>query len=79
MAQLNGNEVRLGGDIVTAVDGKKIRTSDDLANAITRKKQGDKVKIDLIRDGAQADRRGDPRAAPGDAGFRAGIARTMQA
>jgi S1-C subfamily serine protease len=51
VAQLNGNEVRLGGDIVTAVDGKKVRTSDDLANAIARKKQGDKVKIDLIRDG----------------------------
>jgi S1-C subfamily serine protease len=51
VAQLNGNEVRLGGDIVTAVDGKKVRTSDDLANAIARKKQGDKVKIDLIRGG----------------------------
>jgi putative serine protease PepD len=51
VAQLNGNEVRLGGDIVTAVDGMKVRTSDDLANAIARKKQGDKVKIDLIRDG----------------------------
>ena len=44
--------MRLGGDIITAVDGKKVRTSDDLANAITRKKQGDKVKIDLIRGGA---------------------------
>jgi putative serine protease PepD len=51
VAQLNGNEVRLGGDIVTAVDGMKVRTSDDLANAIARKKQDDKVKIDLIRDG----------------------------
>src|SRR4051812_2519812 len=51
VAQLNGNEVRLGGDIVTAVDGKKIRTSDDLANAITRKKKGDEVKVDLVRDG----------------------------
>ena len=51
VAQLNGNEVRLGGDIVTAVDGKKVRTSDDLGNAIARKKQGDKVKLDLVRDG----------------------------
>src|SRR3954454_12019913 len=51
VAQLNGNEVRLGGDIVTAVDGKKIRTSDDLANAITRKKKGEEVKVDLVRDG----------------------------
>src|SRR3954447_5055325 len=51
VAQLNGNEVRLGGDIVTAVDGKKVRTSDDLANAISAKKRGDKVKVDLVRDG----------------------------
>jgi putative serine protease PepD len=53
VAQLNGNEVRLGGDIVVAVDGRKVRTSDDLVDAITRKKQGDKVKIDLIRDGRE--------------------------
>src|SRR4051794_16098768 len=51
VAQLDGNEIRLGGDIVTAVDGSKIRSSDDLANAITGKKKGDKVKIDLVRDG----------------------------
>jgi S1-C subfamily serine protease len=51
VAQLDGNEIRLGGDIITAVGGKKIRTSDDLANAIIGKKKGDKVKIDLVRDG----------------------------
>jgi len=50
-AQLNGNEIRLGGDIITAVDGRKIRTRDDLVDAISDKKKGDKVKIDLIRDG----------------------------
>jgi S1-C subfamily serine protease len=51
VAQLGGNEVRLGGDIITAVAGKKIATSDQLANTISGKKKGDKVKIDLIRDG----------------------------
>jgi S1-C subfamily serine protease len=51
VAQLDGNEIRLGGDIITAVDGTKIRSSDDLANAITGKKKGDKVTIDLVRDG----------------------------
>jgi S1-C subfamily serine protease len=51
VAQLNGTEVRLGGDIITSVDGTKIRTKDDLANAITAKKRGDKVKIELVRDG----------------------------
>jgi S1-C subfamily serine protease len=51
VAQLNGNQIRLGGDIITAVDGKKLRTSDDLLNAIASRKQGDKVKIDLLHDG----------------------------
>jgi S1-C subfamily serine protease len=51
VAQLNGTEVRLGGDIITSVGDTKIRTKDDLADAITAKKRGDKVKIELVRDG----------------------------
>jgi S1-C subfamily serine protease len=51
VARVDGNEVRLGGDIITAVDGRKVSTGDDLVNEIARKKQGDKVKIDLLQDG----------------------------
>jgi S1-C subfamily serine protease len=51
VAELNGDQIRLGGDIITAVDGKKLRTSDDLLNAIASRKQGDKLKIDLLHDG----------------------------
>ena len=51
VAQLAGNEIRLGGDIITAVNGKSVRTSDDLADTISAKKQGDKVTIDVVRDG----------------------------
>src|SRR5919109_200434 len=50
-AQLGGAQIRLGGDIITAVDGKRIRTKEDLVNAISSRKKGDKVKIDLVRDG----------------------------
>jgi S1-C subfamily serine protease len=53
VAQMGGDEIRLGGDIVTSVDGKRIRTSDDLANAVAGRKQGDKVTIGLLRDGAK--------------------------
>jgi S1-C subfamily serine protease len=48
-AQLDGSPIQLGGDIVTAIDGRKVRTSDDIATAIAKKKQGDKVKVELIR------------------------------
>jgi S1-C subfamily serine protease len=50
-AQLGSTPIRLGGDIITAVDGKAIRTQNDLVDAISRRKKGDKVKIDLVRDG----------------------------
>jgi S1-C subfamily serine protease len=51
VAQLDGNQIRLGGDIITAVDGKSVRTSDDLAEEIATRKKGDKVTIDVVRDG----------------------------
>jgi S1-C subfamily serine protease len=53
IATLDGNQIRLGGDIITAVGGKKIRTRDDLANAISRRKEGEKVKIDVVRNGKE--------------------------
>jgi S1-C subfamily serine protease len=52
-AQLGGSTIQLGGDIITAVDGKPIRTSQDLAAAITGKKEGDKVTIEVLREGTR--------------------------
>ena len=53
-AQLeDGSSIQLGGDIVRAVDGKAVRTSDDLAATISAKKPGSKVKIDILRDGEE--------------------------
>jgi S1-C subfamily serine protease len=51
VAQVDGSEVRLGGDIITAVNGKSVSTGDTLVNEIARKKQGDRVKIDVLHDG----------------------------
>jgi S1-C subfamily serine protease len=42
-----------GGDIITAIDGKTINTSDDLASAIAAKQPGDKVEIEYYHDGEQ--------------------------
>ncbi len=39
------------GDVLTKVDGKAIAGRDDLIDAIQAKPKGDKIKIDLIRDG----------------------------
>jgi S1-C subfamily serine protease len=52
-AQLHGQSsndpVVLGGDIITKVDGKDIKSSDQLAQLIAAHKPGDKVKMELVR------------------------------
>ena len=53
IATLDGNQIRLGGDIIISVDGKKIRTRDDLATFVSRHKQGEKVKIAVVRGGKE--------------------------
>jgi S1-C subfamily serine protease len=44
-------ETGLGGDIITAIDGKTIDTGDDLASAIAGKQPGDTVEIEYYHDG----------------------------
>lgn len=42
--------IRLG-DVITAIDGKKVEGVDDLQNIIERKKPGQSVRVSLIREG----------------------------
>jgi Do/DeqQ family serine protease len=44
-----GGQVAVGGDIITAVDGKKVGSSEDLANIIQAHKPGQTVTISLMR------------------------------
>ena len=41
------------GDIVTAADGERIESASDLSRAIRGKKEGETVKLDLVRDKVQ--------------------------
>jgi S1-C subfamily serine protease len=50
-ATLDNHAIQLGGDIITKVAGKEIRTSNDLQAAVVDRKAGDKVKITLVRAG----------------------------
>jgi S1-C subfamily serine protease len=52
-ATLDGDPIQLGGDIITEVDGKPIRSNEDLTAAIAGRKQGDKVKVTLMRGGKE--------------------------
>jgi S1-C subfamily serine protease len=47
--QLSGGTIQLGGDIITAADGKPVNTSADLANIVGAKHPGDSIKIQFLR------------------------------
>jgi S1-C subfamily serine protease len=42
------------GDVILAIDGKKVATTDDLQNAMQDKKPGDTVQVEVLRDGDHA-------------------------
>lgn len=41
----------LGGDVISAINGKKVENSSDIANELFNKQSGDKVQLEVIRDG----------------------------
>ena len=45
--------IRLGGDIIKAVDGQKVRDSDDVSQQIGTKRPGDRVSLEILRDGTR--------------------------
>ena len=48
-----GVSYTLGGDIIVAFDGKKISSVEELRDAISGKKPGDKVKLVIYRDASR--------------------------
>jgi S1-C subfamily serine protease len=48
-ATLDNHPIQLGGDIITKIAGKEIRTKDDLQAAVADHKSGDRVKVTLWR------------------------------
>lgn len=51
LRSLSGRQISLG-DVVTAIDGEAVRTVDDLLTILDRHKVGDRVKVEVERDGA---------------------------
>jgi len=48
----DGETALLGGDSITAVNGKPIREAQDLADAVAQLKPGDHVSLTVVRDGS---------------------------
>jgi serine protease Do len=51
----NGQQVMLGGDVITAVDGQAISDISDLQVIIAQAKPGDKLELTILRDGKEMD------------------------
>jgi S1-C subfamily serine protease len=50
-ATIEGASFRLGGDVITEVDGKKISGMEDVVNAVNAASPGDKLELTVDRDG----------------------------
>jgi putative serine protease PepD len=50
---VHGQEFPVGGDVITAVDGQKISSSEELQSVIGAKKPGDTVTLTYTRDGSE--------------------------
>ena len=50
-AQVGGNNIALGGDVIQRIDDRPVKTMDDVVNSVNGKKPGDTVTLDLLRDG----------------------------
>jgi serine protease Do len=51
--EINGNQVMVGGDIITAFDGTAVENVKDLRNLILRASPGDEIKLTVMRDGSE--------------------------
>jgi S1-C subfamily serine protease len=48
---IDGQQLRAGGDVITAVDGHDVKTMDDVANAVDSKQPGDDIQLTLNHGG----------------------------
>ncbi len=52
-ATIEGAEIGLGGDIITALDGKKVSSIEELSEVVGAKKPGEKMAVTVLRGGQE--------------------------
>ena len=50
---MQGESYQVGGDMIVAVDGKPVTTYEQLRDAVARQKPGDKMKLEIYRNGSK--------------------------
>jgi len=51
--EFQGGQLPVGGDVIVAVDGRRLTQRDDLADLVSTHGAGDKIELEVIRDGDQ--------------------------
>ena len=51
--EIQGNSMVVGGDIITAIDGKVVETAEELTQAVAKSQVGDKITLTILRDGKE--------------------------
>ena len=51
--ETNGEQIMIGGDVITAVDGKAVESMEELSAAVKAQKPGDKVELTVLRNGKE--------------------------
>ncbi len=51
-ATIDGAEVKLGGDIITEINGKKVAGMDEVAEIVNKAKPGESLELTILRDGS---------------------------
>ena len=48
---IGGQDVTIGGDVITAIDGQTVTSMDDLLGVLQQSEVGQKVTLSIVRDG----------------------------
>jgi S1-C subfamily serine protease len=51
--EIGGETVQIGGDVITAVDGKNVETIEELQQQMTDRKVGEKIVLTVLRGGSE--------------------------
>ena len=51
--EANGEQIMIGGDVITAVEGKAVESMEDLSAAVKAQKPGAKVELTVLRNGKE--------------------------
>jgi S1-C subfamily serine protease len=55
MVQVGNAVIPAGGDVVTALEGAPVASSEELIRAIRKQRPGDQVRLRVLRDGKSQD------------------------